>query len=119
MKHNFRELKVWARAMDFVTDIYSLTQKFPKEELFGLTSQLRRAATSIPLNIAEGSGGSSNAEFIRFLEIARRSLYEVMTALEVAKRLKYAAPDEIERLLKEADEIAAMISGLLKSLKQA
>jgi four helix bundle protein len=103
--------------MDFVTEIYLLTQKFPKEEQFGLTSQLRRAAISIPLNIAEGSGGSSNNEFVRFLEIARRSVYEVITALEVANRLKYATQSEIEKLVKEADEIAAMLTGLMKSLK--
>jgi four helix bundle protein len=117
MGHNFRELKVWARAMDFVTEIYALTQVFPREEIYGLTSQLRRAAISIALNIAEGSGGSSNAEFIRFLEMARRSVYEVITALEIAQRLKFCKEQQVTPLSKEANEIAAMISGLIKRLK--
>jgi four helix bundle protein len=73
--------------MEYVTAIYTSTKTYPKDELYGLTSQTRRAATSIALNIAEGSGGSSNAEFIRFLEMARRSFYEVLTALEIAQRL--------------------------------
>lgn len=105
--------------MDFVKEIYLLTQKFPKEEQFGLTNQLRRAAVSIPLNIAEGSGGSSNTEFIRFLEISRRSVYEVMTALELACRLGYATAGDTERLAKEADEIAAMLTGLIKSQRNS
>jgi len=118
MGHNFRELKVWARAMDFVTEIYTLTRAFPKEEIYGLTSQLRRAATSIALNIAEGSGASSNAEFIRFLEMARRSVYEVITALEIAQRLKYCKEEQVAPLTKEANEIAAMLSGLIKRLSE-
>lgn len=118
MAHNFHELKVWSRAMDFVTAIYALTQSFPKDEMYGLTSQLRRAATSIALNIAEGSGGSSNAEFIRFLEMARRSAYEVITALEIALRLRYSKEEPVASLNQEANEIAAMISGLIKRLGQ-
>jgi four helix bundle protein len=116
MKHNFRDLKVWARAMDFVTEIYRLTQTFPKEELYGLTSQARRAATSIALNIAEGSGASSNAEFIRFLEMARRSDYEVMTSLEIAVRLGYCTQPMISQMAGEANEIAAMLTGLVKRI---
>ncbi len=118
MAHNFHELKVWSRSMDFVTEIYALTQNFPKEEMYGLTSQTRRAATSVALNIAEGSGGSSNAEFIRFLEMARRSVYEVITALEIAQRLKYCKEDQVAPPNQEANEIAAMISGLIKRLGQ-
>jgi four helix bundle protein len=116
MKHNFHELKVWERAMDFVTEVYRLTQSFPKEELYGLTSQARRAATSIALNIAEGSGASSDAEFTRFLEMARRSVYEVMTALEIALRLGYCSQPKVTELVAEANEIAAMITGLVKHL---
>ncbi len=117
MGHNFRELKIWTRAIAFVVQVYALTRTFPKEEVFGLTSQLRRAATSIALNIAEGSGASSNLEFVRFLEIARRSTYEVMTGLEVAYRLEYCKQEQASRLAEEADEIAAMISGLIKRLE--
>ncbi len=84
--------------------------------MYGLTSQTRRAATSEALNIAEGSGGSSNAEFIRFLEMARRSVYEVITALEIARRLKYCKENPIAPLSQEANEIAAMLTGLIKRL---
>ncbi len=116
MTHNFRELNVWSRSIDFVTKIYGLTKTFPKDEMYGLTSQLRRAATSIALNIAEGSGGSSDVEFKRFLEMARRSAYEVMTGLEIAQRLKYCKPEVAKQMDKEANEIAAMISGLIKRI---
>ena len=78
--HAFRKLKVWQRAMDFVAEIYKLSAGFPRTEQFGLTSQIRRAATSIPLNVAEGAGSGSNPEFQRFLSYALRSSYEVMTA---------------------------------------
>ena len=116
MVHNFRELKVWSRAMEYVTRIYELTKTYPQDELYELTSQTRRAATSVALNIAEGSGGSSNAEFIRFIEMARRSVYEVITALEIAQRLGYCKNPQIAPLAKEADEIAAMLTGLIKRL---
>ena len=91
--HTFRKLKVWRRAMDFVVDIYQVSAGFPRSEQFGLTSQVRRAATSIPLNVAEGAGCSSNPEFRRFLGYAQRSAYEVMTGLEIARRLGYCCPD--------------------------
>ena len=90
--HKFRELKVWQRAMDFVTGIYRVSARFPHPEQSGLTSQIRRAALSIPLNIAEGAGADSDAEFRRFLSYALRSTYEVMTALEIAQRLGYCSP---------------------------
>ena len=114
--HKFRELKVWQRAMDFVTDIYEVSAKFPRSEQFGLTSQIRRAAVSIALNIAEGAGAGSNAEFRRFLSYSLRSTYEVMTALEIAQRLGYCSPEKTQGLLKEANEIAAMTVGLSRSL---
>ncbi len=114
--HKFRELKVWQRAMDFVTEIYRVSARFPSSERLGLTSQIRRAATSIPLNIAEGAGAGSNAEFRRFLSYALRSTYEVMTALEIAQRLGYCSPEKTRELLGKADEIAAMTVGLSRSL---
>lgn len=83
--HTFRKLKVWQRGMDFVTEVYKVSASFPQTEQFGLTSQIRRAANSIPLNIAEGAGCGSNPEFQRFLSYALRSDYEVMTALEIAQ----------------------------------
>ncbi len=88
----------------------------PREEMYGLTSQVRRAVTSISLNIAEGSGNASEKEFKRFLEFSLRSDYEVMTCLEIALRLDYCKNEDHDRLIAEADEIAAMISGFSKSL---
>jgi four helix bundle protein len=115
-KHNFRKLKVYQRAIEFTVEIYRSSKTFPKEEIYGLTSQIRRAVTSISLNIAEGSGNNSEKEFKRFLEIALRSSYEVMSCLEIALRLKYCTKEDFERLIAEADEIAAMIVGFSKSL---
>lgn len=115
-KHNFRKLKIYQRAIEFTVENYKLSKTFPKEELYGLTSQIRRAVTSISLNIAEGSGNNSEKEFKRFLEIALRSDYEVMTCLEIALRLNYCDKENFARLIAEADEIAAMISGFSKSL---
>lgn len=81
--HNFRKLKIYKKAIDFAVEIYKFTKSFPKDELFGLTGQIRGAVISISLNIAEGSGNKSNKEFKRFLEISLRSDYEVMTCLEI------------------------------------
>jgi len=114
--HNYGNLKVYKRAINFAVDIYRLTKSFPEDELFGLTSQIRRAAVSISLNIAEGSGNKSNKEFERFLEISLRSNYEVMTCLEIALNLQYCKEEAFERLTVEADEIAAMLVGLSKQL---
>ena len=114
--HTFRKLKVWQRAMDFVVEIYEMSAGFPRAEQFGLTSQIRRAATSIPLNIAEGAGCGTNPEFQRFLGYALRSDYEVTTALEIAQRLSYGPSDTTQALMSEADQIAAMIVGLSRSL---
>ncbi|MCF6148686.1 MAG: four helix bundle protein [Candidatus Kuenenia sp.] len=114
--HNFKKLKVYQRAIDFAVEIYQVSKIFPKDELFGLTNQIRRAVTSVSLNIAEGSGNKSNKEFQRFLEIALRSDYEVMTCLEIALKLKYCKKDDYEKLITESDEIAAMIVGFSKNL---
>jgi four helix bundle protein len=115
-KHNFRKLKIYQRSVAFAVEIYKLTKTFPKEELYGLTSQIRRAVTSITLNIAEGSGGSSEKEFKRFLEISLRSDYEVITCIEIALLLGYCNNEDHARLIAEADEIAAMICGFVKTL---
>ena len=112
----FRNYKVWQRAMDFVESVYRLSANFPKDERYDLTSQLRRAATSVPLNIAEGAGSSSDKEFGRFLSYALRSTYETMTALELAERLGFCSDESVKELLHEADEIAAMLAGLHKKI---
>jgi four helix bundle protein len=113
----FRKLDVWIKTMDFIEQVYLKTGRFPKEELYGLTSQIQRAAVSIALNIAEGSGSGSDLEFKRFLNIALRSSYEVICALEVAKRLKYLNEPDFDRLVNQCDEISAMLFGLIKKLK--
>lgn len=103
--------------MEFVSRIYNLTNNFPQGEQYGLVSQLRRAATSIPLNIAEGSGARSDAEFKRFLTIASRSNYELMCGLELSHLLSYCSMEIKDDLLKESDEISAMLEGLRRKLK--
>lgn len=85
--HNYENLQIWQRSMDLAVNIYKVTVSLPNDERFGLTSQLRRAAASIPMNIAEGSGNSSNKEFRRFLEISLRSGNEVLTDVVIARRL--------------------------------
>ena len=116
-EQKFRKLNVWNKAIDFVEEIYRLSNRFPDEELYGLTSQVRRAATSIALNIAEGSGADSDKEFKRFLTIALRSNYELMCGIEIASRLKYCAITEKEHILIKSDELSAMLVGLKRKLK--
>lgn len=103
--------------MDFITHIYAVTNTYPKQELYSLIDQIRRAAVSIALNIAEGSGAGSDKEFARFLRIAIRSIYEVVTGIEISIRLQYGKQAENESLIREADELGAMITGLIKKLK--
>ncbi|GBD87300.1 hypothetical protein BMS3Abin03_01229 [bacterium BMS3Abin03] len=114
---NHKKLDVWQIAMKFVTAIYKVTNKFTKEELYGLTNQIRRAAVSIASNIAEGSARSSSADRKRFYEISRSSLVEVDTQLEIAQNLKYIAKDSINELEPYLEEIFAKISNLIKSIK--
>ena len=115
---NYRNLKVWQRTIEFITTVYDLTKSFPAHELYGLTSQIRRAATSIALNITEGATSGYDAEFKRFLSLAIRSANEVATGFEIAKRLRYCSEEQANKQIREADEIAAMLQGLIKSLKK-
>ena len=109
-------LKVWERAVEFSSQVHSLTRKFPKEELYILTSQIKRAADSIALNIAEGSTGQTNAEFRQFLGYAIRSAIEVVTCLHIGKKRKLIAEQDFEFLYREAQEILRMAQGLRNSL---
>ena len=110
-----KDLDVWKFAMDFVVSVYETTRRFPKEELYGLTSQLRRAAVSIPSNIAEGAARNGDKEFIQFLYVALASTSEVETQLLIAERLHYI--QTVEQLMLEVLRIKKMLSGLIAYLK--
>lgn len=109
----FKDLLVWQKAMELVKAVYALSKAFPAEERYALTDQLRRAAVSIPSNIAEGSGRASNADYGHFLSIARGSLYETMTQLQIAVDLGYlpGLSPELEALI---SEIGRMLGAMLK-----
>ena len=113
---SYKDLIVWRKAIDMVDMIYQITRNFPKEELYGLTNQLRRAAVSIPSNIAEGHARASTAEFLRFLSIARGSLAEVETQLLIAQRLGYLTNDQLTPILSLQIEINKMTNGLMAKL---
>src|SRR5437016_7306413 len=108
----YKDLVAWQRAMDLVTDIYRVTQKFPKEEIYGLTSQLRRAAVSIPSNLAEGQGRNSRREMYHFAGNARGSLFEVETQIEIALRLGFIAAGEAADLAADTAQLGRIINGL-------
>ena len=112
------KLDVWKRAIDFVVDVYKATDSFPKEERFGLTSQVRRAAVSIPANIAEGAARQTDREFINFLAIAQGSASELETELLIAYRLGYVEESAHSRMRTALDDISRMIVGLSRHLKQ-
>jgi len=114
----FRELVVWQKAVVLVTDVYSISAKFPKEEIYGLTNQIRRAAVSIPSNIAEGFGRNSKKEFKHFLQIAIGSLFEMQTQFEIAKNLKLFTEVEYNKLFEASREIEAMLASLIRKLKK-
>ncbi|HYX70597.1 MAG TPA: four helix bundle protein [Terriglobales bacterium] len=102
----------WQKAMGLVKEIYRATRAFPKEELYGLTSQLRRAAISVPSNLAEGHGRASRKEFHLFIGHARGSLLEIETQLEIARDLGYLAASDAAELLAKASEVARVVNGL-------
>ena len=116
MSGSYREIKVWQKAIELVVDIYSCTRSFPREELYGLAGQLRRAAVSIASNIAEGKGRRTDREFLQFLHHARGSAFEVETQITIAGRLGYMPEAEVLRLGNSAGEIARMLSGLIKAI---
>ncbi|HAP37200.1 MAG TPA: hypothetical protein DCQ28_15195 [Bacteroidetes bacterium] len=113
---DFRNLKVWEKSHRLTLEIYEITRLFPKEELYGLTSQLRRASSSIPTNIAEGCGRGSDADFKRFLQIAFGSASETEYLLLLSKDLKYSDLSKIETLKIDIEEIKKMLSSLIYKL---
>lgn len=114
--HNYKELTVWQKSVDLATTVYRATSNFPKHEVYGLTSQIRRCSVSISSNIAEGAGRSSNREFARFLKIANGSAYELETQLIISKNLSYLADKSFEELNQSLIEIQKMLYTLLKKL---
>ena len=114
---NYRELIVWQKAMDLVELVYQATKAFPKEELYGLTNQVRRAAVSIPSNIAEGQARQSTAEFKNFLSIAQGSRAEVETQIMIAQRLHYISQQQTDQILALSEEIKRMMYSLSAKLK--
>ena len=115
---SFRDLRVWRDAMSLTTNIYMLTAKFPKHELYGLSQQIRRAAVSVPSNIAEGKGRYSDRDFVRFLLVARGSLLELETQIIIAQELGYWPKGDVDRLLGMAETVGRALSGLINSLSQ-
>ena len=113
---NFRELIAWQKSVDLVIEIYQASASFPKEELYGLTSQLRRAAISIPSNIAEGQGRDSTPEFLRFLSIAYGSICELQTQVIIAQRLEYLSDKTANSLFELSAEVARIVNGLRNAL---
>lgn len=113
----YKELIVWQKAVNLVSVIYQATKDFPKEELYGLTNQIRRAAVSIPSNIAEGFGRNSKNDFKRFLQISISSVFEVQTQLEIARNLQFFSEDEYKIVFDLTREVEAMLSALIRKLK--
>ena len=112
----FKDLRIWQKGIEVVTDIYILTKKFPKEELYGLTSQIRRSAISIPSNIAEGFRRYHNKEYKQFLYITLGSCAELETPIAIANNLKYITEDEEIELTEKLDHICRMTTNLIKRL---
>ena len=115
--HNFRELKIWQRSMDLAEMVYKLTDSFPREEKYGLSSQLQRCSVSIPSNISEGAGRATNKQFKYFLEMSMGSCNEVQTQLELSWRFKYIGKDVLEKVSDETVQIYKMILSFYNSLR--
>jgi len=119
MGESYRDLIAWRKAMDLVTEIYGVTRAFPQDERYGLTNQLRRAAVSVPSNIAEGQARFSRKEFHHFLSHARGSLVEIETQLMIAQNLGYLLTKQVNALLEHTAELGRVLNGLIASIKSA
>lgn len=117
MRFAFEKLDVWQKAVELAEVVYKTTHAFPAHEQFGLTSQIRRAAISVPANIAEGKGRYHKKEFVQFLYHARGSLYELITLLALAHNLRYLTDQTHQQLLQVAQVVMSKLSGLINSLK--
>ena len=117
IKHRFKNLEVWNFSMKLVEDIYKITSTFPSNEQFGLTSQMRRSAVSIPSNIAEGSGRSTDKEFANFLRIALGSCFELETQIILSKNLEFIKEDNFDQLTIQCEKIQRMLIGFQSKLR--
>ncbi len=117
MLKNYRDLKVWQKSYRLCLDLYRITKKFPKEERYGLTSQIRRAAVSIPSNIAEGYGRKTTADYLRFLYIAYGSIGELETQLLLSGDLNYVNQENLKALKDGTEEVERMLKAMIKSLE--
>ena len=116
LNRGYEDLQVWQKALDLAEQIYLLTRGFPQQEVYGLTSQLRRAAVSIASNIAEGSARNNVGEFKQFIGISLGSVAELKTQLYIARRIQLVEIDKLDVLLKQSSEVERMLNGLLRSL---
>ncbi len=114
----FRDLMIWQKGIALVQDTYLQTNLFPKEEIYGLVSQMRRAAVSVPSNIAEGYGRRSAPDFVRFLRVACGSLYELETQVEISMKLGYIECDNYNKTLTDIDELKRMVVGMINSVEK-
>jgi len=114
---SYRDLLIWQQSMALASTVYAVTRSFPREELFGLSAQLRRAAVSIPSNIAEGHGRGSDKHFCLFLMQARGSLFEVETQLDIAANLGYLTPEAASEIRRSTQEIARRTNALLRTIR--
>jgi len=119
MSSSYRDLRVWQQAMDLATQVYRLTDTFPKHELYGLTGQIRRAAISVPSNIAEGKGRRTDRDFSSFLFRARGSLLELETQISLAQRLEYLKEADAAAALKQTAAVGSSLTGLINSLQES
>ncbi len=116
MKSNYQKLQIWQKSFQLSLEIYEVTKDFPKEEIFGLTSQMRRSAVSIPSNIAEGAGRNTKKDFAHFLSISKSSANELETQILIAEGLKYIGSEKSEKLQSDIQEILRMITKFIQNL---
>jgi len=114
----YADLLVWQKAIELVSAVYKITHSFPKEEIYGLTSQIRRCSISIPSNIAEGYGRNSRQDFIRFLRISMGSIFELQTQIIIARNLNFIPIDDFNVLFENIREVERMLSAFMKSIEK-
>ncbi|OBQ56495.1 four helix bundle protein [Tamlana sp. s12] len=115
--YTYRKLLVWQKSMSLVTEVYRSVKNFPQDELYALTSQIKRSATSIPSNIAEGYGRDGTKDYLRFLNIALSSLFELQTQLEIAYNLSFLKEENFNKLFLDTREVERMLTSFIRKIK--